>query len=133
MNFVGLTGSTALASLLLSDLLCTNPNWGQGSSALWRTRGSRQAQEIFSEAKSTGNCTYTQGREAPVPHHSCGGFHFVPGSESQAVIYQLVEISIFNNQTTVSAHIAVLKSALHMPISDKMLLMRYSVYKFPKK
>lgn len=34
VNFVGMTGSTALASLFLSDLLHTDPNWVQRNSVL---------------------------------------------------------------------------------------------------
>lgn len=57
----------------------------------------------------------------------------VPGYGSQAVVDQLVVISIFNNQTTVPAHTAVLESALHMSISDEILLLRNSAYRFPKR
>lgn len=48
------TWECCLGKSLWSELLLTNPDWGQGSSALWLPAGPGQAREHLPEAQATG-------------------------------------------------------------------------------
>lgn len=57
-----------LGKSLSSELLHTNPNWGQGSSASWLPAGPGQAREHLPEAQATGTaCTARAGHDHEGP------------------------------------------------------------------
>lgn len=102
-------------SLLCRELLHTNPNCGQGSAALRQPGGSGQAQESFSAVQASGDSTYAQGREHPWGRlqcqQQCPPWSWRAVGLRQSVIYQLVEMLIFNNQTMVPANTAALNQS----------------------
>lgn len=92
-----MTGNTALTNLFCltsSTQTQTGAKEAQHSGCL---EGLHRHRKASLKLKLLATAHSTEGHEAPVSLHSCEGSLFMLGSGFQAVIYQLVELSIFNN------------------------------------